>query len=195
MHFEVCRCDASPGKGPYHREFEHPCSHVRPKSRRSAHGWLCEGRWKASCAPPGRDWFERRFWEVTSSTPAPGRPTRPRSPNAAAKPPRRCPSQRERGRPVGVAVGGDFSLDTGGLPLLGDRCWVRIAGLALPGPPGAVSEPPSLFGALRCISGCYWALLGVVAGCFQTLTGVSFSRCCPTCLAVWPAQPPLGARR
>ena len=62
-----------------------------------------------------------------------------------------------------MAVGGGFPPDTGGLPLVGGYCWVRIGGLALMGPPGAASEPLFSFGPLRCVAGRCWALLGVVA--------------------------------
>jgi len=58
-----------------------------------------------------------------------------------------------------VAVGGGFPPDTAGLPLVRVCCCVRIAGLALMGPPGAASEPffpGGRFGALLGVAGRCW---------------------------------------
>jgi len=95
-----------------------------------------------------------------------------------------------------VAVGGGFPPDTGGLPLVRVCCCVRIAGLALIGPPGAASEPffpggltgvvgrsrelPLSYG-LSCVAGlaafgCFWAFMAAAACCFYAVPGVSERR-------------------
>ena len=75
-----------------------------------------------------------------------------------------------------MAVGGGSRPDTGGLPVLGGRCWVDNAGLALLGPPAfplSRSFAAGRFVALLGVAGRCWVLLRTADRRSRAFTGVA----------------------